>query len=504
MRHLLLTVIAVLYATASLAGEPEGLQNLPAVWDDPVLLQQVADSGFSSERIQVASAREAMLIKGLELPASEFFLDEENLDLGNEFELPLPEDVLPDSDIPLQLNSKVEYFIDYFQTRGRSTFARWLSRSERFIPMMKEVLRKEGLPEDLVYLAMIESGFSPHAYSIASAVGPWQFMSATGKRYSLRIDQWIDERRDPLKSTVAAALYLKELYGLFNQDWYLAAAGYNAGENKIIRAIGMYNSRDFWELSKGSYLKRETKDYVPKLVAAAIIAKEPAKYGFADVAYLPPIEFDTVTISSQTDLELVARLIDVPYQTIRDLNPELRRWCTPPSYPSYQLKLPLGKKELFEAQYAMVPEDQRFTQKVVYTRYRAKKRDTVASVARRFGTTPQTITELNHLRKKTKLAGKVLMVPVPATAGDKAPARPAADVVKVAAAKKEQREFNKYYTIKKGDTLYALAKKFNVSTKLLAAWNNIKTRVALRPGKRIIVAKYVEKNGAMISTADNG
>lgn len=502
MRHLLLTVIAVLYATASLAGEPEGLQNLPAAWDDPVLLRQFSEPD-TSRAVKVASAREAMLIKGLELPASEFFVDEENLEIENDFELPLPEDVLPESDIPLQLNSKVEYFVDYFQTRGRSTFARWLSRSERYIPMMREVLRKEGLPEDLVYLAMIESGFSPHAYSIASAVGPWQFMSGTGKRYSLRIDPWIDERRDPLKSTVAAALYLKELYDLFNKDWYLAAAGYNAGENKIMRAIGMYNSRDFWELTKGSYLKRETKDYVPKLLAAAIIAKEPAKYGFADVAYLPPIEFDTVTIPTQTDLELVAQLIDVPYQTVRDLNPELRRWCTPPDYPSYQLKVPPGKKELFETRYASVPEDQRFTQKVVYTRYRAKKRDTVASIARRFGTTPQVITELNHLRKKTRVAGKVLMVPKPAAAEETPSATSAAAVAKVAAAKKEPREFKKYYTIKKGDTLFALAKKFNVSTKLLAAWNNLKTRVALRPGKRIIVAKYVEKNGVLAS-ADNG
>ena len=139
---------------------------------------------------------------------------------------------------------------------------------------------REGLPEDLVYLAMIESGFTPHAVSWANAVGPWQFISDTGRRYSLRIDKWIDERRDPIKSTVAAALYLKELYSLFNNDWYLAAAGYNAGENKILRAIGKYNTRDFWEMSKGSYLKRETKEYVPKLLAAgysAAIAEPTAK-----------------------------------------------------------------------------------------------------------------------------------------------------------------------------------------------------------------------------------
>jgi len=306
---------------------------------------------------KVASlSNESSLSRELELPSSEFFVVDEPEKLTGDFELKLPEESLPESDIPLTLNSKVEYFITYFQTSGREAFARWLSRSERYIPMMKRVLRNEKLPEDLVYLAMIESGFSPHAYSVASAVGPWQFMSGTGKRYALRIDQWIDERRDPFKSTVAAAMYLKELYGLFNKDWYLAAAGYNAGENKILRAIEMYNSKDFWQLAKGSYLKRETRDYVPKLLAAAIIAKDPAKYGFADVAYLTPIELDTIIIPSRTDLELVAKICDVPYQTVRDLNPELRRWCTPPDYPKYELKIPKGKKSLFEAEYAKITE----------------------------------------------------------------------------------------------------------------------------------------------------
>src|SRR6266540_1401434 len=258
---------------------------------------------------QVASlSNESSLSRDLDLPPSETFSLEEPEQLTGDFDLKLPEEELPESDIPLTLNNKVEYFINYFQKSGREDFARWLSRSERYIPMMKQVLKKEGLPEDLVYVAMIESGFSPNAYSVASAVGPWQFMSGTGKNYSLRIDPWIDERRDPLKSTAAAAMYLKELYNLFNKDWYLAAAGYNAGENKILRAIDRYNSRDFWELSKGSYLKRETKDYVPKLLAAAIIAKDPARYGFADVAYLAPIELDRVNIPTQTDLELVARI----------------------------------------------------------------------------------------------------------------------------------------------------------------------------------------------------
>jgi len=452
------------------------------------------------QALQMAAASEAALSKGLGLTSSDF-LDADDLvpESDEAFDLKLPEEDLPDSDIPLTFNSKVEYFTRYFQGSGRSSFAKWLSRSERYIPMMKTVLRKEGLPEDLVYLAMIESGFLPHAYSVASAVGPWQFMPGTGKNYNLRIDFWIDERRDPLKSTVAAALYLKELYAMFNNDWYLAAAGYNAGENKILRAINMYNSRDFWELSRGEYLKRETKDYVPKLLAAAIIAKEPAKYGFADVAYLPPIEFDTVRIPSRTDLEVMAQACGVTTVAIRELNPELRRNTTPPNYPDYQLKVPKGISATCEAAYAKVPESERYTERVKNVQYRAKRRDTLASIAKRFKTTPQTIAELNNLgkNKARKLQGRVLTVPVLVAAAESepAPAQPAKAEAKAEVAKSE---FNKYYTVKKGDTLYSLAKRFNVTARVLSAWNNLKVKVALKPGKRIIVAKYQEKKGAMV------
>ena len=396
---------------------------------------------------------------------------------------------LPESDIPLTLNSKVNYFINFFQYRGHDFFAKWLSRSERYIPMMREILRKEGMPEDLVYLAMIESGFTPHAVSVANAVGPWQFISGTGRRYDLKINDWIDERRDPIKSTVAAALYLKALYAMFNNDWYLAAAGYNAGENKILRAIDMYDTRDFWEISKGSYLKRETKDYVPKLLAAAIIAKEPAKYGFADIAYLPAMDLDTVEITSRTDLDLVARLTDVPINTLKELNPELRRWCTPPDYPNYLLKLPKGKKELFTAELAKIPEEQRYTERIAYKRYRAKKQDTLKSVAVRFDTTPERIAELNKLKAKSKLRGRTLLVPVQSAINTK-PAHKSEPAVAVLTAGEDTR----YYTIKKGDTLYALAKKFKVTTAILSAWNNMTEKVALKPGKRIIVAKYSSKD----------
>jgi len=501
MNKILILFITILLATPAAAGELRpATQGLAAVGgSSPVDFTMASAKPGGTYAKDAVPAQEERLGQALELPPSDFFALDEPKIAADELELKLPDVDLPQSDIPLTLNSKVEYFVNYFQTVGRTVFARWLSRSERYIPMMKQVLKKEGLPEDLVYLAMIESGFSPHAYSVASAVGPWQFMSGTGKRYALRIDQWIDERRDPLKSTVAAAMYLKELYGIFNKDWYLAAAGYNAGENKILRAIDMYDSRDFWQLSKGSYLKRETKEYVPRLLAAAIIAKDPARYGFADVAYLPPIEFDTVVIASRTDLELVAQICDVSYQTIRDLNPELRRWCTPPDYHHYELKLPLGKKRLFEAEYAKVPEEKRFVEKVLYTRFKAGKRDTLASIAGRFGSTPQALAELNHLKKGAKVKGKTLIVPLLAASGS---SREEAKPEQAEARKGKSREFIKYYIVKEGDTLIALAKRFNVSASLLAAWNNLKAKVALRPGKRIIVAKYMEKKGAMTPLGD--
>lgn len=451
------------------------------------LLREIAGSGKVERAKNVSPLHDLLLEKSLELPPTGLQANTDETS-GAGMDAGFLNEALPDSDIPLTLNNKVNYFIDYFQTRGHSSFARWISRSERYIPLMKEILRKEGMPEDLVYLAMIESGFTPHAISVASAVGPWQFMSGTGKRYDLRIDDWIDERRDPIKSTVAAALYLKELYALFNNDWYLAAAGYNAGENKILRAISMYDTRDFWEISKGSYLKKETKDYVPKLLAAAIIAKEPAKYGFADVAYLPAMDLDTVEIPSRTDLDLIARVAAVPYQTLKELNPELRRWCTPPNYPNYLLKLPKGKKELFKAEFAKIPADQRYTERISYSRYRAKKGDTLKTVARRYGTTPERLAELNHLKSAAKLRGKTLLVPVQLAAPVKPAEKPAqAEPEQQLAARKE---LNKYYTVKKGDTLYSLARRFKVTTAILSAWNNLTEKVALRPGKRIIVAKY--------------
>ncbi|MHC1698390.1 MAG: transglycosylase SLT domain-containing protein [Geobacteraceae bacterium] len=457
-------------------------------------IRKVAYQRTSSRKASksISLSDEKSLCKALELPTNDHLVIDDAPDDFTDIELKIADYQLPNSDIPLTINSKVEYFLNVFQTSGRGWFGKWLARSERYLPMMKEVLRKNSLPEDLVYLAMIESGFSPHAHSPANAVGPWQFIAGTGKRYSLRIDQWVDERRDPLKSTVAAALYLKQLYTLFNKNWYLAAAGYNAGENKILRAIDMYNSTDFWQLAEGSYLKRETKDYVPKLLAAAIVAKDPAKYGFADVAYLPPIEFDTVIIPSRTDLDLVARLIGVSYETVKELNPDLRKWCTPPDYPEYELKLPTGTKGLFLNAYKKIPVEERYTERVVYTSYRARKGDSVDSIARRFGADPREVSAINNLKHTRKLRGKLLKVPVNPNCSPSEVARSAASPEK----KKKDEQLVQYYTIKHGDTLTSVARRFNVTTKIIAVWNNLKPKGVLLPGKKIIVAKSGESSSS--------
>ena len=247
-------------------------------------------------------------------------------------------------DIPITINKQVEFFIEYFQTRVSKRFGIWLARSGRYVPMMRAILKEHGLPEDLVYLAMIESGFSCKAYSRAHAVGPWQFIRGTARRYGLKVNYWVDERRDPVKSTYAAAKYLRDLYAEFN-SWYLAAAGYNAGEVKIRRALARYGADDFWSISqrKRRYLKQETKQYVPKMIAAALIAKNPSKYGFDDIKYDAPLKFDQVKVYAGTSVSVAAKLIGLKTGAISELNPELRRWCTPPTDGMYTLRVPAGK-----------------------------------------------------------------------------------------------------------------------------------------------------------------
>jgi len=423
------------------------------------------------------SAAETQSAPGLDFPIS----DEANDDFTVEV---LPKDrpkAKQEFDIPIVINAQVEQFIQYFQTRGRKPFSNWLARSERYIPFMRALLKESGLPEDLVYLALIESGFNPYAYSRAKASGPWQFIYLTGKRYGLMSNWWIDERRDPEKSTIAAAKYLKDLYDMF-ECWYLAAAGYNAGEKKIATAMKRYRTEDFWELTKYRFLKRETKDYVPQMIAAALIAKDPEKYGFFGIEYQQPLRYEKVKVPEVTDLRLIARACDITLDEIKELNPELSRWCTPPNFPDYEIKIPFGKKELFSQNFENFYSGERFQFKT----HLVKKGDTFAKIARLYHVDLEPILEMNRLNKKSRLSvGMNLLIPLPKDEGS--------NLDRMAKKKSGHTDHGSKpsgtttYTIKKGDTLWSIANETGVNLGALSRWNNLYPEKKLMPGDKLTI-----------------
>ncbi|MFZ2088318.1 MAG: lytic transglycosylase domain-containing protein [Desulfobaccales bacterium] len=248
------------------------------------------------------------------------------------------------ADVPVASNKEVKAYLVYFTTDRKQTMRTYLSRSTRYLPLIREIFQEHGLPEDLAYLAMIEIGFNPYAYSHAHASGMWQFIAGTGRRYGLEISNYVDERRDPVKATHAAAKYLLDLYKQFG-SWYLAAASYNCGEGRVAREINTSNHKNFWELSANQCLPSETKNYVPQMIAATIIAKNPEKFGFVKVPYLPPIQFDTVNVNEATSLRAASIACNVPPEEMAMLNPELRKGTTPPG--PFTLKIPKKSKEMF-------------------------------------------------------------------------------------------------------------------------------------------------------------
>ncbi len=249
-------------------------------------------------------------------------------------------------DVPIQMNKQVRAYLVYFSTERKEIIRRYLARSSRYLPLIKETFQEYGLPEDMAYLAMIESGFNNKAYSSAAACGMWQFIKGTGLRYGLAIDGYVDERRDPEKATKAAAKYLLDLYKQFG-SWYLAAASYNCGENRVQRELDQSSHKNFWELSANMCLPSETKNYVPQMIAATIIAKNPEKFGFKNVPYLPPLKYDRVQVNEPTSLKAAAVAVNVPLEEVQALNPELTRGVTPPDSSNYVLNLPPNSKEVF-------------------------------------------------------------------------------------------------------------------------------------------------------------
>lgn len=310
-----------------------------------------------------------------------------------------------------RLGSRAMRYVDMntkvMSERIPERFARYLARSGRYLRMMKNILREEGVPEDIAYLPLIESGFYTHAYSRSRASGPWQFISATGKRYGLKINWWVDERRDPVKSTYAAARYLRDLHERFG-SWSLALASYNAGEGKISRALKVTKAKDFWSVMRTMAIKRETFNYVPKFIAARQIAVDPEAYGFSNIPYQDDFTYDEVIIEFPMSLDVIAKAAGCDVKTVKDLNPELRRWSTPP-VDKYNLKIPRGSRETFLTSLPKIPKAQRVTVKVHIVR----SGDTVSQIAHRYGVAQRAIITYNRLSRRALIRpGQRLIIPI--------------------------------------------------------------------------------------------
>lgn len=426
-------------------------------------------------------------------------------------------------DMPIDANDRVVASLHFFQTRGRKTFAIWLQRAGRYRTLITDILQREGMPSDLFYLAVIESGLNPRAYSRSRAVGLWQFMAHTGRMMGLKRTHWIDERRDPIKATEAAAQYLKDLFAEFG-DWRLALAAYNAGPGRVRRTIARSGTNDYWQLD----LPRETKNYVPLFMAAAVIAKDPQLFGFKPQAEEPPFAYEAVELPKNwqyVDLKSAAQLLDIERQVLHDLNPELRQDITPPgSRPPYVLRVPPGKGQILLNQYASLP----VSPGVAVHQYQVQRGDTISGIAQTFGVSTRVIAAANSLKNPNFIRPRqMLYIPISTPIVQKAKqteqliytVRPKDSLSTIASmhgvslrdlmdwnglnttlikpgqklvvqqqpSRQEVLRGGKTYTVQPGDTLWELARRFAVSVADLQAWNGLKT-ARIKPGQQLTVA----------------
>lgn len=303
-------------------------------------------------------------------------------------------------------NPRVRYYINQYSNRQKDYLAKTLARSGKYFQMIANVLQEEGLPEEFAYLALIESNFSPYALSRSRALGLWQFVPSTARLYGLKIDSWVDERRDPVKSTRAAATYLKDLHEYFGK-WYLATAAYNAGQGAIDRAIQTPGAKNVWGVSQKAQLSKETRNFVPRFVAISIITSNPKKYGFGDVIYEPPLEYEEVAVRESQTLRMIARLAETDVETIQELNPALLRKATPPVGTDFRLKLPVGKGLVYAKAYEQKEKEAHPIQVVMH---KVQKGDTLFSIARRYGQEVRTVMVLNSLTSPTLRIGQQLKI----------------------------------------------------------------------------------------------
>ncbi len=371
------------------------------------------------------------------------------------------------SDLPLMMTDQVAGFIAYFSNHGRGIFERALARSGRYREMMLPILKEEGVPQDLIYLAQAESGFHALAVSRVGARGIWQFMGSRARGYGLHHSVYVDDRQDPEKSTRAAARHLKDLYNQFG-DWYLAMAAYNSGPGTVQAAVKRTGYADFWELYNRNVLPKETKNYVPIILAVTIMAKNPAQYGLQDVVMERPAEYDTVTIDYPVDLRLVAECVGSTPSELQDLNPSLLRMTTPRTG-KFELHIPAGTRDDYQTAIASIPPDMR-----LWWRYHVvTPGETLASLARNYHTTIRQISEVNHLEGRELDPQARLVIPV--NPGK----HPAADTATYA------RHITRYH-VRKGDTVESVADNFGVSPQQLRRWNGIRSTTSSLSGRRVL------------------
>ncbi|OPX23677.1 MAG: hypothetical protein B1H02_04735 [Candidatus Latescibacteria bacterium 4484_107] len=387
-------------------------------------------------------------------------------------------EIVAGCDLPIDQNSRVRQGIRYFRTTGRKTFRIWLKRSGRYFPMIRKIFEEEGVPLDLCYLAMVESGLNSRARSWAEARGLWQFIGSTARMYKLRQTWWLDERLDPAKSTRAAARYLKDLKRQFG-DWRLAVAAYNCGPGRVRQAIRRGKTKNVWQLR----LPKETRNYVPSFMAAAILSKRPEAFGFGDVQIAQPLDFDEVTLDGCTDLRVAAECVSTSYQRLKSLNPELQRWCTPPGVRGYRLKLPKGTASLFLSQYAQVPD----SEKIEWQRHRVRRGEVLSGISKRYHIPMRSVMDVNNLRNPNRLrVGQVLLIPGPARDGMRLADRSFGSLP-------TDRGEKVFYVVRKGDTLSEIAERYGVGLSSLRRWNNLRGS-KIRTGKRLTIRLRGERD----------
>jgi membrane-bound lytic murein transglycosylase D len=371
------------------------------------------------------------------------------------------------SELPLMLTDPVAAYINYFSNRGHDILQHGLERGGRYREMIESTLREQGVPQELIYLAQAESGFHPLALSRVGARGMWQFMSSRARGYGLQHNLWVDERQDPEKATRAAAHHLKDLYNQFG-DWYLAMAAYNSGPGSVQSAVKRTGYADFWELYKRNVLPKETRNYVPIILAVTIMAKNPAQYGLDGIVPEQPVPYDTVKIDYSVDLRLVAQCLDVSPATLQDLNPSLLRLTTPKDQ-AFELHLPVGTSDRYQAAIEPIPPQMR-----VWWRYHeVVQGDTLVSIARTYRTSLQSIEQENHLQRDDELRpDNKLIIPIP-------PGKHAATEDGASYARRATR-----YKVRRGDTVQTVADNFSLPPLMIRRWNHLKGD-SLR-GRRIV------------------